>query len=202
MGGLVATAGGGGGAPTTAQYLTLATDGTLTSERVATAGGGLTGTDGGAGGAWTLAVGAGTGITVNADDIAVTYASQAEMEAASATNRAVNPSVQHHHPSSVKKWIRWNSAGTIALDYGCSTVTDHAAGSWTVNFDTAFSTANYAVATCSGMSGATAGCDLGFSQTTSPAAGSCRLQGMEHFGGTLVDPTVPDIMTAVFCGDH
>jgi len=41
--------GGGGGAPTDASYLTLGTNGTLSAERVATAGLGITLTDGGAG---------------------------------------------------------------------------------------------------------------------------------------------------------
>lgn len=42
-------AAGGGGAPTTAQYVTLATDATLTNERVLTAGAGISIVDGGAG---------------------------------------------------------------------------------------------------------------------------------------------------------
>lgn len=46
--------GGGGGAPTGAQYLTLTTDGTLTNERVLTPGNGLSGSDAGAGAAYTL----------------------------------------------------------------------------------------------------------------------------------------------------
>ncbi len=49
--------GGGGGAPTNAQYVTLATDATLTNERVLTAGQNLTITDAGAGSTVTLAVG-------------------------------------------------------------------------------------------------------------------------------------------------
>lgn len=64
-------AGGGGGAPATAQYVTLATDATLTNERVLVGGDGLTLTDGGAGASVTLAVGAGTDITVNSNDIQV-----------------------------------------------------------------------------------------------------------------------------------
>lgn len=44
-----APAGGGGGAPTTATYVTLSTDATLTNERVLTAGSGITITDNGAG---------------------------------------------------------------------------------------------------------------------------------------------------------
>ena len=50
--------GGGSGAPTGAQYLTLATDGTLTAERVFTAGQNVKVTDGGAGGNYTVDVGA------------------------------------------------------------------------------------------------------------------------------------------------
>jgi len=62
---------GGGGAPVNAQYLTLALNGTLTQERLLVAGNGLALTDGGAGGNATLAVGAGSYITVAADTVAV-----------------------------------------------------------------------------------------------------------------------------------
>lgn len=52
--------GGGGGAPEDAQYVTLATDATLTNERVLTAGSGISITDGGAGSTVTVtATGAG-----------------------------------------------------------------------------------------------------------------------------------------------
>jgi len=47
--------GGGGGAPTDAQYVTLAVDGDLSAERVLTAGSGVILTDAGAGGAVTAA---------------------------------------------------------------------------------------------------------------------------------------------------
>ena len=47
--------GGGGGAPTGASYVTLGTDGTLTSERVLTAGDGISLTDAGAGSTLTVA---------------------------------------------------------------------------------------------------------------------------------------------------
>ena len=61
-----------GGSPVGAQYLTLATDATLTAERVFTAGAGLTATDGGAGGNYTVQVVAADGtISVTADAVAV-----------------------------------------------------------------------------------------------------------------------------------
>ena len=50
------SAGGAGGAPSSAQYLTLVADGTLTSERTFTPGDGLDGTDAGAGSTYTVAV--------------------------------------------------------------------------------------------------------------------------------------------------
>ena len=51
----VASSAGGGGAPTSASYVTLGTDATLTNERVLTAGANITVTDGGAGGPVTIA---------------------------------------------------------------------------------------------------------------------------------------------------
>ena len=64
--------GGGGGAPTDAQYVTLATDSTLTDERVLTAGTNISITDGGAGSTVTIAstdeyTGTVTEVTVAAD---------------------------------------------------------------------------------------------------------------------------------------
>lgn len=56
---------GGAGAPTSAQYLTLATDGTLTAERVLTAGSGMKFVDGGANNPLTIH---GSGVTVTAGD--------------------------------------------------------------------------------------------------------------------------------------
>lgn len=52
----IASTGGGGGAPVGASYVTLGTDGTLTSERVLTPGTGIGITDGGAGTTVTVAI--------------------------------------------------------------------------------------------------------------------------------------------------
>lgn len=57
----------GGGAPTTAQYITLATDATLANERVLTAGSNISVTDGGAGSTVTVAV-TGIGSTIQGYD--------------------------------------------------------------------------------------------------------------------------------------
>lgn len=68
----ISIGGGAGAAPVNATYLVVSLNGTLTAERVLVAGAGLTSSDGGANGNFTLNVGAGTGITVNADDVAIT----------------------------------------------------------------------------------------------------------------------------------
>jgi len=57
-------AGGGGGAPTNASYVVIGLNGTLTAERVLTAGSGITITDGGAGGSVTIAATGGGGVNV------------------------------------------------------------------------------------------------------------------------------------------
>jgi len=58
------SAGGGGGAPTNAEYVVLSTNGTLTNERVLTAGSGISITDGGAGSTVTIeATGGGGGLS-------------------------------------------------------------------------------------------------------------------------------------------
>lgn len=87
-------AGGGGGAPATAKYLTLATDGTLTQERVLTPGSGLSGTDAGAGSTYTLGVNVdGSTLEINANtlrekDGGTTNAKLANMVEATVKGRA------------------------------------------------------------------------------------------------------------------
>jgi hypothetical protein len=76
----------------------------------------------------------------------ITYASQAEMEAASSTTVAVNPSVFKHHPGTAKAWVCFVGTGTvtIAASHNVTSVTDNGVGDYSVNITTAFSSANYA----------------------------------------------------------
>lgn len=91
--------------------------------------------------------------TFAAPPAGLSAATQADQEAASSNSVAVTPGRQHFHPSALKAWARWNDAGTIAASYGVSSVTDNASGSWTPNFATAFSSANYGVASCGTVTG-------------------------------------------------
>ena len=68
---LTVTTGGGSGAPTSAQYVVLSADGTLTDERVLTAGTGITITDAGAGSTVTVGVTANTYQPLDSDLTAI-----------------------------------------------------------------------------------------------------------------------------------
>lgn len=76
------------------------------------------------------------------------FASQAQMETATATDVAVSPGVQRYHPAHPKAWINFNGTGTAAIreDYGVASITDNGTGNYTVTFDVAFSNTNYACA--------------------------------------------------------
>lgn len=69
---------------------------------------------------------------------------QAEMEAASSAVLASTPGRQHFHPGHPKAMLVYDQATpAISRDYGVASVTDNGAGDFTVNFDTAFSAADY-----------------------------------------------------------
>ena len=124
-----------------------------------------------------LTVGGGltiTGTTITA--AAATEATQADMEDAGVTNpdRYVSPEVAKYAPSACKAWVVWaqtSGTPTINTSYNVTSLTDNAVGDLTVNFTTAFSSANYTM---------TSGCqEMGFvriQDVANRAAGSCRLR--------------------------
>jgi hypothetical protein len=98
----------------------------------------------------TMTAGDGVAITNGSGTItvAITEASQAEMEAASASNRAVTPRRVNHNPGVAKGWVYFDgSAGTPApiAGHNVNSITDSTTGSWVVVWGTDFSTANYCV---------------------------------------------------------
>lgn len=119
----------------------------------------------------------------------VSAATQAEMEAASSTTVYAPPGRAHFHPAVAKAWCKWDVAGTVGASRNVSSVTDNGTGDWTVNFTTAFSSVDYAVAL--GFEAATAGSFNGGIQVgaSGQAAGSCRVQGSNIAGGVALDHT-------------
>ena len=79
----------------------------------------------------------------------VTYATQAQMEAATSTTVALNPANTRFHPGVAKAWVCFNGTGTVAIraSYNVTSITDNGTGDYTVNFTSAMSSSSYCVVT-------------------------------------------------------
>lgn len=79
----------------------------------------------------------------------IEVATQNEVEAGTSTTLAITPARQQYHPSAAKGWINFNGSATIAsrASYNVSGITDNGAGTWNVQWDVDFSSANYEVQT-------------------------------------------------------
>ena len=81
-------------------------------------------------------------------NVAVTAATQAEMEAATSNSVAASPLNTKWHPGVAKVWIKAAADGTsISASYNVTSITDDGTGSITVTIATDFSSANYAITT-------------------------------------------------------
>lgn len=117
-----------------------------------------------------------------------TAATQAEQETGTSTTVFTTPGRQHFHVSAAKAWCQWTTVTTTAINssYNVSSLTDNGVGSTTVNFTTAFSTANYAVVIGHGLA-AVAGYSL-YQGTGANKSGSSVLLEHANAGATaLVD---------------
>ncbi|MEN6621501.1 MAG: hypothetical protein ABFD50_08140 [Smithella sp.] len=86
-------------------------------------------------------------------------ATQSDQETATSTTTYVTPGRQQYHPSAAKAWVSFNGTGTpaIRISYNVTSLTDGGTGLFTVNFTTAFSTANYAGVLAAGRGGSSGG---------------------------------------------
>jgi hypothetical protein len=84
-----------------------------------------------------------TGAVSGATAAGAMVASQAQMEAASATDVLASPGRLRNHPGVAKAWVKFNTAGTIAASHNVTSVTKNGTGDWTITFTTAFSSVNY-----------------------------------------------------------
>jgi len=74
-------------------------------------------------------------------------ATQAEMEAASSTTAYVTPGRTQYHPGVAKAWVQIEANGASVLaSHNIASVVDSGTGDRDINYTTAFSGNNYAVA--------------------------------------------------------
>jgi hypothetical protein len=97
----------------------------------------------------------------------IEIATVAEMEAATATDKAVTPGTQHRHPLSPKAWgLVAGSGASITSDHGFDSVSDDGTGLITLTMTTAMANANYAVSAMPDFDGSGACVANTFTKTT------------------------------------
>lgn len=111
-----------------------------------------------------------------------TAATQSDQETATSTTTYVSPGRQQYHPSAAKAWVRYTTITTtsIAASYNVTSLTDNGTGDTTVNFTTAFSSANYGIA---GIVGGSSGSyTTRISSAAAPTSSTCRIDGLDGGG--------------------
>lgn len=71
-------------------------------------------------------------------------------------NRKVSGiNIDKRHPGVAKAWVNFNGTGTVAINdsYNVTSITDDGVGLYTVNFTTAFSSADYTLAGTANFTG-------------------------------------------------
>lgn len=124
----------------------------------------------------------GIGITPTADlhvSGAATFTGGVTVQSASGSPPAANTI---YAPNIVKGWINFNGQGTASIrgSFNVSSLTDNGTGTYTVNWDTDFANANYAI-----VGTAQAGYSLGIETGTPPTAGAAKVE--VQAGGSLAD---------------
>ncbi len=118
-----------------------------------------------------------------------TAATQAQQEAATDNSVPVTPGTQKHHPAAAKGWVNFDGTGTpsIKASWNVASITDLGTGSYTIVWDTDFSTATYAVVATGGLVGNRVVVDtLGSgSQVATGSQVYCY-----NLSGTALDPTI------------
>jgi hypothetical protein len=128
----------------------------------------------------------------------IEIATIAELEAGTDVGVAVTPGRQQFHPSATKAWVEFSVAGVIEDDYNVDSITDNAAGNWTVVLGTDFSSAGNANGAMGSAEGAGAS-NLAWGAVAS-VAGSFNVTARVE-GGGLSDPDGESISAWAF-GDQ
>jgi hypothetical protein len=146
---------------------------------------------------------------VAADDIADTVishaklqsgvtASQAQMEAGSATDAFVTPGRVHYHPAVPKAWLLYDvNAQSITASYGVSGVVRNSTGDFTVTFSTAFASTAYGAVGFARFNSTTGSAVISAVSNGSKSASAMQLQCSS--GAGLFNST--EVFVA-FYGDH
>ena len=104
-----------------------------------------------------------------------TQAVQADIEAETNEDTYIPPDLAVHHPGVAKAWVNFDGSGVIAINesYNVTSLTDQGVGRYDVNFTTAFSSANYALAGSARDTNTSGDAWLAMGSTSTKTTSSC-----------------------------
>lgn len=114
----------------------------------------------------------------------IEIATQAEIETATDTVRAVTPGRLQYHPGVAKFWVAADPAGAITASYNVTSITDGGVGILTVTIATDFSSLAWSGAAQVQENANAIACKF----NSATAAGSCDVRAYVTTTGTLTDP--------------
>jgi len=138
----------------------------------------ITVTDGGTGASTAAAARA---------NLEIEYATQAEQEAATATDKVVAPGTQQYHPGTAKFWVKFNgTTGAIQSSHNVTSVVRNSAGDYTITIATDFSDATWACLVSAENQASVV--VNGSVKNTGQAAGTVVIQYNNSTTGAAADP--------------
>lgn len=120
---------------------------------------------------------AGATLAISGTTLSANAAVQADMEAQTA-NKVVTADVLLHSPAAAKAWVCFTvpaGAPTIQTSFNVTSITDNGTGDFTVNFTTAFSSANYAIVGMARRVATDSNLHVGGDANSAAAAGAFRI---------------------------
>jgi hypothetical protein len=139
----------------------------------------------------------GTGLTggtiTTSGTCAVDYATKSDQQTGTATAKTVNPAHQQDHDSAAKVWVTFTgSTGAILSSYNVGSMSRTGLGEFTINFTTAFASANY-VCQITSETGGTA--PLSFVYTgVAKTASLVHIAFENGTGAAFADPTIGHVV--------
>jgi hypothetical protein len=146
---------------------------------------------------WVLITPAVQGAASESASGLIELATAAEVEALD-SERAVRASTMHRHPGHPKAWVKFAGSSTINADYGVSSIDDNNTGDFTFNFDTAFSTADYAPSAISQRPATNSAGFVSIKQGVAPTAAALNLMFVDN----NVSAHDPSYAAVTVLGDH
>ena len=120
-------------------------------------------------------------------------ASQAQMEAATATDVYGTPENLHYHPAMAKAYVVFNNAGTILDSHNVTSVADNGTGDFTITWAVTFSSVNFAV---TGSVANTS--DLVFIHSSNPSTTTSTVFSWDISGNAKGETGITHVAAAAF----